>query len=735
MAATNPFDQFDAASAPVAAPAPASALPPASAVAATGGADLPVPSPASTPAPTSSGNPFDQFDENQPTSWGRAAGLDARSLITGAAGLAGAVAGMPQQVASDVNAAIHGNPRALLPAWAGGTPPTPAAPASQGQTPQLSDFVHPDKWQQAAEYFADKAGLPSPRTPGEQVSSAAVGALPAVALAPEAADAEAPEAATFISRALQAARPAVTPLAVAGSGAASQAVANEGGSPGEQLAAGLAAGGLPALLTGGAGLVRTVARGAGDDAAAAMQARIAAAKAAGVDNLGVAAAGDQPFPKVVQATSRALWGGGPINTMENAQRVALGNKVSEIVSNLAGDNEPTPTNAGAAINVGAAASKLSTRAAEKAAYANVDQFVPPTTPVDVSGTLAKLNELATPTPGAEETTGALIHPAISAMRDQLTTDSGASGTIPYSAARSLRTDLGTNHIDWGFDPADPQKNGAYKQVYNALTQDINAAVPPDAVPAVKAANTLHQQNVAQSRILGSIVNKVGGPEAVYSAALNGTKAGATKVSAIMSTLNDDQKNLFRATILNELGRAIPSERTAEDAFNASTFLTRWNGLSNEAKNAIFGASGTSGESGKLRAALDNLTGTMEAMRNSGALKNPSGTGGLLGHILGGFEKFGKAGEIAGDLVLGHFAGIPHAAAGLVGGAFANRALASALTSPRVVRWLANTSRMPVSALPVAISQLSRMGKKGHKPAAALASAMQQPGFADSGDDE
>ena len=69
-------------------------------------------------------------------------------------------------------------------------------------------------------------------------------------------------------------------------------------------------------------------------------------------------------------------------------------------------------------------------------------------------------------------------------------------------------------------------------------------------------------------------------------------------------------------------------------------------MSSEAKDALFGASGPS--SG-LRSDLDSFANTLSTLRSSGALKNPSGTGKLLGHAIG-------ASNAMSDIMIGLFTG-------------------------------------------------------------------------------
>ncbi len=137
-----------------------------------------------------------------------------------------------------------------------------------------------------------------------------------------------------------------------------------------------------------------------------------------------------------------------ISAAADAQVEYLGGNVDRIVSDLAPGSDVSPTGAGTAIYTGGAATKASMRAAESAAYDKVDGLAPPQSPVDVSGTLAKLDELATPTLGAENTTGALVPPRITAMRDNLKADIAANGgstTVPYSAATALKDEARQLH--------------------------------------------------------------------------------------------------------------------------------------------------------------------------------------------------------------------------------------------------------------------------------------------------
>jgi hypothetical protein len=609
-----------------------------------------------------------------PETAGRVAGLGGRALLEGV----GQLEDTPRNIAHAVDAGA-----VWLLKRAGVIDkdyqlPNPDDPSSRAYVPSNT---------QGATTVANAAGFPTPATPGERIGSAVVRALPSAALAPEA--------------------PIAGAISAGLGGAASQTVAEAGGSPLQQTLAGLAAGSLPAAGAGVAALTRAATRG-GAAGQAAMQARLADAAASNTPLTAGQATGSR-FLQTVEGSGSKVWGGGPYRAVADQQTESLGNSVDHIVDSLSQGADTSPTAAGEAINKGVAATRQSMKTAEKAAYDNVDQYVPPATGIDISGTLSKLEGMATPTAGAEATTADMIPARIQQLRNNLAADVAANGgsALPYSAVRALKTALG-NAIDWGFSPADPVTNGALKSVYGSLKDDITtgvSAVSPEAQQAVKAADALHAANQTRLDLLNSVVNKAGGPEAVYQAATNGTKQGATKIAGVMGALNADQANVVRATVLNRLGRAPAGMQGATgDTFNASSFLTNWAKLAPEAKTALFGSSGTPNS---LRAGLDSLANTMGTIRQSTLFKNPSGTGEAVGHGAGLFALL----EGTGAAAMGH----PGHLAALGGAIAGNNILARALTNPRTVAWLAQSTKLPVSALPNAVLQLGKIGQSTNDP--------------------
>jgi hypothetical protein len=597
---------------------------------------------------------------------GRVSGLGERAIIKGIGQLTD-VPGALVSLADRAGKGLHDYTRHLL-----GLPE---------DTTEAPPETAPMGGSRGADAVSDVFGLPSPATPAERVGSAAISSLPSAALAPE--------------------TPIASAISNMAGGAANQGAAEAGAGPVGRTIAGLLGGGISAAGSGIAAGARGIVRG-GAQGQSAMQSRLADASANSTPLSLGQASGSTPIQYLEGSLSK-LPGSGPLKALPGQQAESLGDNVSRIVDNLSRGNVASPMTAGNAINAGADQAKQSMHAAESAAFAKRDALVPPTTPTNISGTLATLDKLATPTTGAEATTGSLLSPKISKMRDDLTADAAAAGAttpataaIPYNAVRQLRTAVG-NSIDWGFAPADPVTNGGLKQVWGALSDDLTggaSAVSPAAKQAAGEANALYAQNQTKREFLNGIIDKAGGPESVYQAATNGTKQGATKINGVMSAIGPDQQNLVRATVLDKLGRASGAQ---DVQFSPSTFLTNWTKLDPAAKDAMFGASGAPQT---LRSSLDSLTSTMGNIRAGTKLQNWSGSGEAVGHAGGTVAAF----EGLKSLMTGE----PHIAASVAGGFAANNLLSRALTNPRIVNWFEKSTKAPPSALPNAVNQLSKM---------------------------
>lgn len=488
-------------------------------------------------------------------------------------------------------------------------------------------------------------------------------------------------------------------LASAASGAgASGAVREGGGGTGAQIAAGVLGGLGPAAVTSGVpALMRGAIRGGESN-------RVALGEA--IKDFGVLGA----TPSVGQGTgswsrqgAESLLSGGPTSggvmrrfaEQQNEQiGEGLGDLSNQLARNISGER------AGRAIDRGAQTFSKNTAAMRKALYWQADQHIPSDTPIGVTNTQRALSELTTPVMGAEATTGAQISPKIQQMADNLAQDvataqqAGVAG-IPYEAVKRIRSQIGEELSDFALSTDRP--TAQLKRLYASLSQDLEAAAQsqgPSAVAAVKRANNYFKASADRLETLERVVDKNGGPEKVFQAAMSGTRDGATTLRAVMKSLPEDGQKAVSAAVIKRMGLANPgAQNAAGDAFSPNTFLTNWGTLSPEARKTLFGRYGSD-----FSENMDRVARVAERIKGgSEVFRNPSGTanrGAALAYpaTIGGLVITGQLGP---------------AAVAVGGGALAN-GLARAMTNPTFVRWLARSTEMPIGALPAQLNVLKRM---------------------------
>lgn len=565
-------------------------------------------------------------------------------------------------------------------------------PVYQGMT-----FGHDTMAEAADKQF----NLPIPGSVGERVFSSAVEALP-MGVAGGGVMAAGRAGAAVLSSMGNAA------IANAVGGAAAQTAKESGvGATGQALAGMLA----PMSTAGLAAGVRWLSGVRPGSVAANMS----AAEASGVP-LSAGQASGSPLLQKIEAVSKAYWGGTPLSELPRQQAAAVSNRIDQIVDNLSRGSDVSPTAAGEAITSGVNKTFLDMRRAEDAAYTRLADALPQgvKTPIAIDATAQKLVELTTPIPGAEAVSGSLINPFFKQLARKIETDLNSStspsgGTMPYAAVRQLRSMIGSN-IDWGISPKNPAVNGGLKQLYGTLSADLRDGVGranPAAAQAANEAASLYANNQNLREILGKVIDKAGGSEAVYAAATGNLKNGATTLRQVMGALPAEQQDIVRASFLDRLGRAVPSGQDAEGSVvSPETFLTNWNKLSPEAKTVLFGSPGDEGGSATLRRSLDSLTQTLATLRASQALKNPSGTAALATHTMGA----GHMLHFLGVALTGGAGGFWAGTAAAVAPPIINNVVARALVNPATAQWLDRSFKVPPSAFPVMVNQLNRLAQ-------------------------
>lgn len=478
-----------------------------------------------------------------------------------------------------------------------------------------------------------------------------------------------------------------TVSSIAGSGASS--VARESGaSERNQLLAGLAGGLAPGVATaGGAATLRGAVRGRSGQG---MQNTLADFQALGATPSVGQAAGPGWVQGMEGLLSKGPTSGGVFGRFAEDQADRIGAGLKAKASNLSPN--PGSENAGLAIERGMNAFKGDTNAVKRALYWAVDQQIPGTAPTPMANTQRVLQRLTTPNPSARATTGDLIQPSMSRLRNNLEADLQANGgNLTYEALKRIRTDIG-EQIGRS-SPLNPSTDlQELQKVYGALSEDMLAAAQnsgPAAVRAAARANNYTRNVAERNDLVQRILDKHGGPEKVYQAATSGTRDGATTLRAVMYSLPQDEQKAVSAAVIKRLGLATPGNQNVEgDVFSSSTFMRNWNDLSEEAKAVLFGRYGKN-----FRESMNQVARVAHNIKEGAKVyANPSGSGDKVTAIAYWVGLLNALGS-------GHF----RTAAGVAAGGVGANATARAFTSPIAVRWLASQTNMPSgAAVPQAI---------------------------------
>lgn len=591
-------------------------------------------------------------------------------------------------------------------------------------TPTLSDLVTGQAPQPrrvfgtAREGFsalADKLHLPKPQTPRERVigdmgeAIAGTGVTMGVGAGLRGGGAVADKVGRFLT-----AQPGLQTASAASGAGASSSVREAGGSPLEQIGAGLVAGVLPgSISTGASGLTRGLVRGR---SGAQMGRNIADFASVGAQPSVGQASGNRTIQGAENLLGAAPTSAGVVGRFVEKQAddigAGLGKKADALFRN------PSAERAGRAIDAGVAAFAKDTKAKRAALYAVADQAIPATVQSPLTNTRTALAELTALTPGAESTSAGLVNPRIAGLAKAVNEDfmaaqaNGAAG-VPYVALKELRSRVGEELSDFALDPSRPTKQ--YRRLYAALSQDMEAAAQsqgPDAVRAAKRANDFMRASADRLEQVERVVDKAGGPEKIYLAAMSGTKDGGTTLRAVMQSLPSEGQKAMTAAVIKRMGMATAGNQgAAGDTFSAATFLTNWNGVSKEARRALFDRYGLgfSKDMDRLARVADNI--------KSGAkiYANPSGTANRAAALT-----YGAA------LVSSLFDSSGLSLSGVVGSGVAANVAARYLTNPDAVRWLARTTSAPQGAIPGIVQAMNVQAQKsGDADLAELARLIQE----------
>lgn len=551
-----------------------------------------------------------------------------------------------------------------------------------------------------ATYAADKMGLPQPEGGLERVvgaaSRAVASTLPTMGAGGIAA--QAPGLTGGVG-ATVAAAPLAQGIAAASSGASAETAKEAGVGPGGQAIAGLVGALAPATA---AATVRGLVRG-GETGRQNMLANIETYERAGTGGATVGqAAGNRRTNWVESLLGKAPGSSGVMAAKAETQQAGMAERARVVANSLS--TRASPEQAGRGIRDGVVGGKgfmSQFRAKASALYDEVDNFVPPDTRIPVTNTKATLDQLASPTPGAEATSTVLSSGKVADIRTALDTDIQASlaaagrGELPYQAMKQLRSRLGQLIQDSTF--ATDMPTAQLKQIYGALSNDMTAAATatgnPAAMRAVARANNFYKLGMKRMEVLEQVVERHGGGEKIFASAMSGTREGGTVIRSVMQSLPRDAQKQVAAAVVRRMGRATPGspvQNETNEVFSSDTFLKNWNNLSKEAQQGLFSRFGE-GFVQDMNA-LAKASAGIKAGAN--VVKNGSGTGAAGAQWITGTA-----------FVMNLFGGSP-GYAGLIGGGVASSfALSKAMTNPTVVKWLAQQTKVPAAALPIQLARL------------------------------
>lgn len=342
----------------------------------------------------------------------------------------------------------------------------------------------------------------------------------------------------------------------------------------------------------------------------------------------------------------------------------------------------------------------------KATYRRLDdevvRHIPPDLRITPQATATTLERLTAPIQGAENVSGVLQNPKVAGIHKQLAADLEANnGVLPYGAIKNLRTKVGS--MLQSSELISDVPKAELKQLYGALTDDMRTAATqagPQAIKAFERAN--HYYAAGSKRIedhLNSITSKVDA-EDIYKAAMSGTKEGASKLRAVKRSLGPDQFRVVAATAFNRLGRAKGGKQNdLGGRFSSETFLTRWNDeLDPAARRELL--SGYPGGD-RIEQALNATAKAAANVRDGSKVwANPSGTSGATALKAG-------VGAAAFTAVTGQW----HATGLILGAMGLANVTARTLTNPKLIQWIAEGTKLPVSELAPHLTRLASIAAK------------------------
>lgn len=321
-------------------------------------------------------------------------------------------------------------------------------------------------------------------------------------------------------------------------------------------------------------------------------------------------------------------------------------------------------------------------------YDKAFDLIGPDTPVVVKSITALRKAMANDLAQAPQALQKTLGPVIAQLR---AIEEDAAEGLAFSALRAVRTNIGRDIATPTLSGSTGAQNEALKRVYGALTEDMSAAAQaagPEAAKKLAVADRFTRQFMTTASKALEKINRLDSDEKAFNFAMSAAKDGGTGLARLRRHFLPEEWDTVAASVLGRMGRATPGAQNAVgDAFSPSTFLTNWNRMAPEAKDALFGGNRYK----DLIPALNDLVNVTGSLKGVEALTNTSNTArNLIAYSV--INTFGAAlGGIAGGDVESAGAGALAAMAGTV---VAPRVAARLMTNPSFVKWLTTPITSP-----------------------------------------
>ena len=316
----------------------------------------------------------------------------------------------------------------------------------------------------------------------------------------------------------------------------------------------------------------------------------------------------------------------------------------------------TTQEAGELLLDGARAARLRYDETTHRLYSEVNNFMPDNLVSDATNTTAFVNKYLAQSKTA--TGKPSLNPALRQAERVL--QDAKDGVLSYNQLKDFRSSLMANIRHAESQGALSASNRKVKELIGYVTKDLDALVArsgnPQALAKYKAANKYVRDNTGKKGGLTYIDNIIKKGEVRSTDALKyvltGAKDGGEDLLKLRSQLSPDEFSVMSGYMLGRMGLPTPGIQSADEIgkmaqdFSPRTFITNWNKLSKEAKEALFKQT----EYEDLVPALDDLVFVVDRVGKSASqMANPSGTARVVGALgvlgVGGAD---IAGKIAGS---------------------------------------------------------------------------------------